>query len=365
MLTKHIIPGLEFAEDKHRVIEEADFTPLDKLYEGRKAYYGDFHAHTDSGGTSDGKFPPEAWLPGLKEYKIDFVGIMDHKQIKHMYLDCFDPEYIVCGSEPGGSWNDPYHGFHYLMIVPERECLKRVIENFPDVFEYTGGNDGTFVYKRIDRSRFFEIVEAIRGEGGNVIHAHPKQKMKSDEPGDYYFGEGTGIEIIYTKSPFTIANEDTQNNYRLWLDMLERGFKVINTASSDSHYQPMLLGLNTVYSHEKNGRAYVEYLHRGDLNSGFFGIKMCIDDIPVGSTGKYKENSRLLIKIEDYHPYRFDENEKYRIDVLSDKGLVYTDIIELPFKVAIKVEKRMFYRAVIIRESDGAPVAIGNPIWLD
>ena len=363
MMKKHIIDGLEFENDIHSTVENADFTALDRLYRGRKAYFGDFHCHTNSGGTSDGRFPPEAWLAGLKEYKMDFVGIMDHKQIRHMYLESFDPEYIVCGSEPGGSWNEPHLGFHYLMIVPERECLKRVIEKFPDVYEFTGGEEGTFVYKRIERERFLEIVKAIRSEGGNVIHAHPKQTMKSDDPSDFYFGEGTGIEIIYTKSPFTVANEDTKKNYRLWMDMLDRGFKVINTATSDSHYQTMLLGLNTVYSAEKHGRAYVEYLHRGDINAGFFGIKMCVGGYPMGSTGEYREGMELLIKIEDAHPYRFDKDETYRLDVLSDKGLVYSSVIELPFKVAIKAERRRFYRAVVIRESDGAPAAIGNPVW--
>lgn len=127
----------------------------------------------------------------------------------------------------------------------------------------------------------------------------------------------------------------------------------------------MMVALNTVYSDRKNGKAYVEYLRKGDLNSGFFGIKMCIDSNPVGSTAPYKDGMILYIKVEDVHTFRFDRDEKYRLDVITDKGLAYSEALEMPYKLALKVEKRKFYRTVIIRESDGAPVAIGNPIWLE
>ena len=364
-MKKHIIDGLTFNEDWHNVIEDCDFSPLDKLYEGRKAYYGDYHCHTDSGGTSDGKMTPESWLKAMKEFKLDFAGIMDHRQVRHMYLDCFDEEYFICGTEPGGKWNDPELSFHYLMIVPEREALVRVLEKFPDVYNFTGGIEGTYDYIKVDRDRFLEVVKAVRDEGGVVVHPHPKQVMKSEDPRDYYFGEGSVIEVMYTYDPPSLANEMTKNNYKLWMDMLSLGYKVINTATNDSHRQTMLVTMNTVYSAEKKGRAYMEYLRKGDLNAGFFGIKMSIDDNPVGSSAKYKDGMKLYIKVEDVHTFRFDRDETYRIDVLSDEGIVYSSVIELPFKVAMEVKDRKFYRAVIIRESDGAPVAIGNPIWLD
>ena len=363
-MNMHIIPGLYFENDKHFLLENADFAPLDKLYANRKAYYGDFHAHSDSGGTSDGKMKVESWLRGMKEFKIDFIGIMDHRQIRHMYLDCFDPEFLVYGTEPAGKWNDPFLSFHYIMIVPKRESIEKVLEQFPDVFGFTGGIEGTFEYRRVDRDRFLEVVNAVRNEGGVVVHAHPKQVMKSDNPDDYYFGEGSIIETMYTCDPPSLANDATRDNYKLWMDLLERGYKVINTATNDSHRQTMMVALNTVYSDRKNGSAYVEYLRKGDLNAGFFGIKMSIDENAVGSTAVYKEGMNLYIKIEDVHPFRFDREETYRLDVITDKGMAYSEKIELPFKVALKAEKRKFYRAVIIRESDGAPVAIGNPIWL-
>ena len=44
-----------------------DLSVLDSLYAGRQCFYGDFHCHSDSGGTSDGKTPLGEYLPRMKE----------------------------------------------------------------------------------------------------------------------------------------------------------------------------------------------------------------------------------------------------------------------------------------------------------
>ena len=51
---KHIVPDLVFENDPHKIIEAPDFALLDALYKDRVACYGDYHAHSKSGGTSDG-----------------------------------------------------------------------------------------------------------------------------------------------------------------------------------------------------------------------------------------------------------------------------------------------------------------------
>lgn len=363
-MTKHISDDIVFAADPHKVVSAPDFSALDKLYAGRKAYYGDFHCHSNSGGNSDGHTTPEEWLKAMKELQIDFIGLMDHRQVRHMYLDSFDPEYFVYGSEPGGYWNEPHLDFHYIMIVPEADALVRVLEQFPDVFEFTGGTEGTFVYKRIEKARFFELIKAVEAEGGVVVHAHPKQVMQSDDPMDYYFGDGTVLETIYVCGTTEILNKDTIVNYKLWTELLDRGCKVINTATHDCHGTPGNYALNTVYSDRKNGTAYMQYLKKGDLNAGGIGIRMSIDAHPVGSTISYTPGSRLYLKLEDAHPAHYDEKETYRLEIITDRGIAYSSSISLPFRTAIEVQERKFYRAVIIRESDGAPAAIGNPIWL-
>ncbi len=361
---KHIIPNFEFESDLHELVEAPDFSPLDKLYNGRKAYYGDFHVHSASGGTSDGETTQEQWLAAMKELKMDFVGLMDHRQVRHMYPDSFDPEYFLYGTEPAGLWHEPKLTFHYLMVFQERDALKRILERFPDVFEFEGGIEGTYIYKRVDRDRFMQVKQAVLQEGGAFVHPHPKQQMFSDNTDDFYFGDGTTMEIIYNSSFDCSLNEHTISNYKLWLKILEKGYKMYNSATADVHFDPNSKGINVVYSAEKNGPAYVRQLRRGDFNSGCIGIKMCIGDTPVGGTVKYEDGARLLVEVNDAHELRFDPNENYRVDIITDKGLAYSaPLATIPFKIAIKLKNRRFYRVEVLRERDGCPAAIGNPIW--
>ncbi|MBQ7320866.1 MAG: hypothetical protein IJW99_02090 [Clostridia bacterium] len=363
---KHIIRDFNLPADPHTVILDPDFTALDKMYEGRTAYYGDYHVHSNSGGTSDGKTTPEEWLVAMKELGIDFVGLMDHRQVRHQYLDCFDPKYFLYGSEPAGLWHEPHLTFHYLMIFQDIGGLERVLEKFPDVFEFEGGVEGHFKYIRVDYDRFEEVKQAVLAEGGAFVHAHPMQQLISDNLNDYNFGDGIAMEIIYCCS----ANHKrwylhTAQNYELWMKMLAAGMKMPNTATSDAHGKPHNKALNTVYTKRQHCADFVQQLRAGDLNSGYMGIKMCIGDNPVGSTMKYEDGMQLLIKVDDAHPQLFDEKEIYYLNIITDEGLAYSAPITLPFERAIEVKPRKFYRAEIMRQSDGFPAAIGNPIWME
>ena len=100
------------------------------------------------------------------------------------------------------------------------------------------------------------------------------------------------------------------------------------------------------------------------MNAGYIGIKMSIGDTPTGGDAAYAEDKALLLRADDVHPLNYDPNEAYRVDVITDRGLAYSAPFSIGFKAALKLEPRKFYRAEIIRESDGAPAAIGNPIWV-
>ena len=80
---------------------------------------------------------------------------------------------------------------------------------------------------------------------------------------------------------------------------------------------------------------------------------------------KYEDGMQLLIKVDDAHPQLFDEKEIYYLNIITDEGLAYSAPITLPFERAIEVKPRKFYRAEIMRQSDGFPAAIGNPIWME
>ena len=103
----------------------------------------------------------------------------------------------------------------------------------------------------------------------------------------------------------------------------------------------------------------------GDLNAGYVGVKMALDGHPVGATVPFRPGMTLQVKVEDVHPLLYDEAEQYRVDIHTDRGLAYSAPLTLPFAAAIPVQERRFYRVEVIRERDGAPAAIGNPIWLE
>jgi len=362
---KHIIDNFEFARDPHVTVVDPDFTALDKMYEGRKAYYGDYHCHASTGGTSDGKTTLPEWKAAMDEMAIDFIGVMDHRQVRHMYLDDFDMRYFVCGTEPGMKWADTTLDCHYLMIFPEKGMLENVLEKFPDVYEFEGGNEGHFKYIRVNRARFLEVKDAVLAEGGAFVNAHPVQQIKSDDINDFYFGDGTAFEIVYVYNWKEPKNPESVANYKMWLRMLDAGMKIVNTATSDQHGAPHNYGLNTVYATERHCREFSNRLRAGDLNSGYIGVKMNIGDAPVGSTVKYEDGMILTVKVGDGHSQRFDKNEFYRVDIITDKGIAYSAPYREGFAAAIEVQNRKFYRVEVLRQRDGSPAAIGNPIWLD
>ncbi len=370
---KTIIPDFKYSPDTHTVSENADFSALDALYAGRRAYYGDYHAHAATGGTSDGATTLEEWKTQMDALHIDFVGIMDHRQVRHMYLDAFDPTYFLYGSEPAAGISDHPKKCapHYLMIFEERDTLKdEVLEKLPK-YNFTGGTEGHFDYRTYTRKEFEDsVVKTVMDAGGMFVHAHPKQVMQSDDPEDYLFAEHTAIETIYTINEYNALCDFTVENYKLWRDLLKMGHRVYNTATSDCHGAPKHEGINTVYTTERHCKHFVNRLKAGDLNAGFIGIKMCITDgtdvcAPVGGEITYRDGLKLLLKVDDVHPLRYDANEAYRVDIISGRGLAYSAPLTVPFALSLDVEERKFYRVDIIRERDGSPAAIGNPIWVN
>lgn len=366
---KHIIPNYTFPEDYHTAAEAADFSALEAHYSGRLARYGDFHAHSASGGTSDGATTPEDWLAAMPKLQMDFIGLMDHRQVRHMYLDAFTPEHFLYGTEPAMLWHEPYTECHYLMIFQKPGELEKILEQYPDVYNFEGGVEGHFVYKRIDYELFLEIGQAVLAHGGAFVNAHPMQQIQCDDIHCFDFGDRTAIEVIYTGEYPNPLNPHTVANYQLWLKMLDAGKRIYNTATADAHGAPTNSGINTVYTRDPICAEYVQRLREGDLNAGCVGIQMTLGNrngfVPMGGTIPYADDLILCLRIADGHPLRFGDPSRYRADIFSDEGLAYSvPLTTLPFTCAIKAQNRRFYRAEVVSIEDGAPAAIGNPIWI-
>ena len=360
-------PLASFApEDPHEILDGADFTPLDKLYAGKQCLHGDFHCHSNSGGTSDGKTPLAEYVPGMDELDVDFAAIVDHRQMRHFFLPEWDEARLICGTEPGCMLNDgdrPWYNrkMDYTMIFPDKTGLARVMEAFPQ-FKYTGGTEGTYVYAPHTREDMRQLGEFIWSIGGLMSHAHPKQLMVSDDPLDYYFGDHVALETVHGH-PSGLA---TKLNHRLWVNLLELGKRVRTHGSSDSHGPVSNRGLTTLYCEKRFSTDIFNTVRSGNCAAGAVGIKLSIDDAPMGSVTKYTEGQTLYVRVGDFHRDHRPENTVYSLRIYTDCGLAWAkEFAGEDMAVALPVQDRKFYRVEVYNESDDHIVAISNPIWLD
>ena len=360
-------------EDAHRVIgtDYADFTALDVRYEGKRAYYGDQHAHTQCGGTSDGTYPMDKWVARMDELGIDFAYIVDHRQMRGFFLPEWDADRFVYGTEPGGAISDlkaprKGHGtttFHYNMLFRDKHDLALVLAQFPE-FKFKGDRlTGKFGYPNFTKARFDELVACVYSLGGMVVHPHPTSVMSSTDPMDYVFGEYTFFETLYN----TYAAHDSFRNYDMWVRILDAGAHVYTSGGTDTHSNPRNTVVSTLYCSERTGTAAFDCMKSGDFTVGMFGMKMCIDGKPMGSRLAYRDGMKLTLRVDDIFKPTHAANTAYELRVYTDQGLAYASTFngEEPQALALEVQKRRYYRAEVFDLTHGYRVAVSNPIWLD
>lgn len=345
---------------------EGDFSCLDSLYAGRQCFYGDFHCHSNSGGTSDGKTPLAEYVPRMKELGMDFAAIVDHRQMRHFFLPEWDEQYLICGTEPSMMLNDPTRPqsackFDYTMIFPDKTGLGKVFEAFPE-FQFTGGWDGYSIYPKLTKERFLELSEFVWNLGGLLSHAHPRQLMASQDPLHYYFGDKVALETVHVD----VDAFDTRQNRDLWVRLLNMGKRIRTHGSSDAHGPVSSRGLTAVYAPRHFSKDIFNVIRSGDCTAGGVGIQMSIDTCPMGSSTPYAPGKKLYLRLTGFHFAHKKPDTVYCLKVYTDKGLAYAREFDGSTQaLVLPVQKRLYYRAEVTNESDGLPVAFTNPIWLD
>jgi len=272
---------------------ETEKLTLDELYKERRPYYGELHDHSQSGGTSDGKRPLHEWPGMLKEKEMDFAAILDHRQIRHMYLPEWEDGLFIPGTEPGTSISDlecENNGMHYNILLPDRDELEKLLNEFPE-YAFSGSAEGHFVYPSFTRARFGELIDAVMAHGGFFVHPHPKQVMKSENALDYWFRDQTGIEVFYTD----YNSKYTEADYPLRVELLSLGKRVYACAGGDLHNETTNRALTTIYAEEKTSKCFIRHLRSGDFTCGQCGIRMCVNDTAAGGeTGRRRLRSPYL-----------------------------------------------------------------------
>ncbi|MBQ8551892.1 MAG: hypothetical protein IJ428_03655 [Clostridia bacterium] len=344
---------------------EKDIAFLDGLYSGRRAFFGELHDHAKTGGTSDGQRTLEHWKGAMEALKMDFGTILDHKQVRHMYLPEWEDGTFIGGTEPGANILDivcQKPNLHYNMIFAEPAPLEALLEEFQE-YRFTGGKEGHFIYPGFTTPRFCELIDAVKAHGGFFVHPHPKQQLISDDPLHYWYRDETGIEVFYTGDANN-GRDYTAENYELWTTLLAMGKRLWACAGGDGHACADDRALTTIYAEEKKNASYIFHLREGDFTAGAVGIKMCIGDMKMGGICGF-DGKRLVLSVGDFHVSVADSVHKYCVKLLSDEGEVFSEEVSCtePAYFAIDVEDKKFYRAEVYDLSRGKLIALGNPIW--
>lgn len=342
-----------------------DLELLNKIYGERTLYQGELHDHANTGGTSDGKRTLDHWKGALEALEMDFATIVDHKQVRHMYLPEWDNSIFIGGTEPSTRILDVSEGaegaLHYNMLFSEPKPLEEILEAFTE-YEFTGGPEGHFKYVKFTRARFTELIEMVLEKGGFFVIPHPKQILRSKHWEDYWYHDETGLEVIYKSLDY----KGLPDNYALWTEMLKNGKRIWACAGCDKHKCAQDTALTSIYAEEKDSACFIKHLRKGDFTCGPVGIQMCIGETAMGGKCNF-EGERLVIGIDRFHKSVRIPECKFRMDVLSDEGVVYSQEISCtePTYYAMDTKDVKFYRVEIYNETRNMLIAIGNPIWND
>ena len=344
---------------------QADIDHLNALYQGLSVFYGELHNHAATGGTSDGHRDLNHWKGALEALGMDFAAILDHRQVRHMFLPEWEDGLFICGTEPGTRIVDcpaTNQFMHYNMILPTPEALMDLLTEFTE-FEFTGGQEGHFKYPEFTTERFGQLIDGIKARGGFFVYPHPKQIMQSDDPCAYWFRDETGIEVFYN-GPEHAFDQCTPPNYALWTQLLARGKRVWACAGGDEHACAADAALTTIYAAEHTSAAYLEQLRKGNFVCGSVGIRMCIGNTVMGGQCDFA-GKRLVVNVQDFHKSVRTPERKYRLDIWDDTGIVESRDISCtePFYFAMDAQDRAFYRVEIVDVGRNRHVAVGNPIW--
>ena len=374
---------------------QADVAALDKAYEGRTAYHGEFHDHAKTGGTSDGHQNLTIWKSVMDGLEMDFATIVDHKQALHMELDEWDDSVFIGGSEPmampTGLIAATYNKMHFNMVFTDANGLINTVKEYDaaclpgrgfnakdypadytgtDAEKLAGGWHFTYLYgdSAPSKEQMAQLIDIIKKNGGMFVNVHPLADGYVDSPNplDHWYADWTGFEVFYGYRGPAPEQPTTQRNYAMWKNLLAVGKKVWCTAGSDKHNMPNTDALSTVYSTAKDAKEHFEHFKVGDFVCGPVGIRMIIGDTHMGSETDFT-GKRVIFSVGDFHKSAINPTHKYRVELHSDTKVVFKQELTDPTQIACFAidadETAAFYRVEIIDATTGLLHALGNPIW--
>ena len=378
--------------------DDADTALLEALYSGRKLYQGELHDHADtsvgsSAGTSDGYVEIDKWYDQMEELGMDFAASLDHCQASHIDVPEWDKSKLIYGSEASSSIPSKIGGrntFHYDMLFKTKEQFESVLNAFPK-FRYLNPSNGNvswtenldpehwpdrtnngrkeFVYWNATRAEFKSLIQTVQAAGGFFNMPHPlTYATNNGNVDDYYFDvPGIGFHVFYGDRSY-----DTRM-YDAWRELLAKGYRVYATAGYDVHKNLSNKCLTSIYgplSADIDKGDLIQVLSSGDFAAGSAGIRMCVGNTTMGGETSFT-GKRVVIDVDAVHTQVNEPSHRYRIDVISDRGVIFSREfavgqdgsmpgVEIAFDADDSVS---FYRTVLSDMTTSRRVAVGNPIW--
>lgn len=357
---------------------EADIAALEKLYEGRVAYHGDIHCHTQSGEKSDGKLPLSMWGDAMAAKKVDFIAVADHRQTTHYDHEAWDDALFIGASEGGmriASSNPDMEAqyYHTNYIFLNRADMEGMLQEFPLYFNFNAYN-GTYqdwgCGNIFSRETAVELIRYIQEHDGFFVMVHPtsaqtREGPKSGELMDFWLADGTGFEVFFGYYGPSENYEKTKEAYEVWKQLLAAGKKIYATAGSDTHTNPYIDALSTIYVTEKSAKNYMDCLRAGDFCPSPMGVRMVIGDTRMGGTTSF-DGQKVIFSVGDFHSYVTDKRTNFRAVLVSDKGTVTTQNFTADETVYFSVDAdadAKYYYVEIYDADEDLLIGLGNPIW--
>ena len=125
----------------------SEIQKLEAHYAGCRAFHGELHDHASTGGTSDGHCTLTQWAEDLAKLKMDFAAILDHRQVRHMFLPEWKDGLFIGGTEDS-------HGFDYLKNGVRD--LERYGLNIEHIFVGGGEHGNAWVWELEEIFNFFD-----------------------------------------------------------------------------------------------------------------------------------------------------------------------------------------------------------------
>ena len=350
---------------------KADIAQIKRLYKGRIPLHGELHDHSGSGDpendpwkTADGKVPIAVWPHNLRNLRLDFAALVDHRQSRHMRNAVWDNAIFIGGTETGHRRyiDNIKYAMHYNILMWDVDMFESFLAEFPE-FHY---ENGYFKLKPpFEEAPFRVMCQRVMDLGAMLVHVHPAHEgyLESANPEDYLLAEGAGLEVLCGYYG-NMRIDGNKKAYDIWVKLLNMGHRVIATSGSDSHRLCKTCSIATLYSPVRDAKSYVTLVREGDLTAGPVGIRMCIGNTRTGGYADFSDQ-RLVVAIDDFHPLEQHRSHTYRLDVYNENGLVCQQEFSCakPFYAAINTQNCMYYRANVYDVTDDYILAVGNPIW--